>query len=226
MIAVLITGTDTGVGKTWVTLALARALVGAGRRVVAIKPVETGCGDGSTAGEDGARLAAATGQPEPQQALVRLRSPVVPALGAEREDVTIDLDTLVLQLEELATGADVVLLEGTGGLLTPITWEWTVVELARDVGASVLVVVPDQSGAVNQAQLTLSALELSGLPLAGVVVTAPAAPDASTGTSAGALTRLSGLERVVSLPRLSDPAAAAGALTPVLDWLEHPATSA
>jgi dethiobiotin synthetase len=131
----------------------------------------------------------------------------------------------VLQIEELAVGADVLILEGVGGLLTPITWEWTVVELARAVGAVVLLVAPDRRGVVNHAQLTLSALELAGLPVAGVVVTMPGKPDPSTGTAAEAIARLSGLEQVLELPRTSDPAAAAEFLNPVLAWLEQPETT-
>ena len=72
MTTLLITGTDTGVGKTWVGRALGHALVAAGRRVVAIKPVETGCSDATALLEDGALLAAATGQAEPRAALYRL----------------------------------------------------------------------------------------------------------------------------------------------------------
>ena len=62
MSTLLITGTDTGVGKTWIGRALGNALAAAGRRVVAIKPVETGCSDATALFEDGALLAAATGQ--------------------------------------------------------------------------------------------------------------------------------------------------------------------
>jgi hypothetical protein len=77
MSVLLITGTDRGVGKTWVGRALGRTLAAAGRRVVAIKPVETGT-------DDGALLAAATGQAEPLAALHRLEAAVDPALAADR----------------------------------------------------------------------------------------------------------------------------------------------
>jgi len=84
MISLVITGTDTGVGKTWVGRVLSHALVAAGRRVVAVKPVETGCGNPGSHLEDGALLAAATGQAEPRAALHRFAAPVAPALAAER----------------------------------------------------------------------------------------------------------------------------------------------
>ena len=222
MNALLITGTDSGVGKTWVGRALGRALAAAGRRVVAIKPVETGCADATAAGKDGALLAAATGQAEPRTALYRYEAALVPALAAERAGETIDLDAMVLRMEALGADAEVVLIEGAGGLLSPITWDWTVVELARILGASALVVGSDRTGVISHTLLTLSALELAGVEVAGVVLTPPALPDDSMGTNAAAIARLAGLERVVTLPRMADPAAALGAIAPILGWLSTP----
>jgi dethiobiotin synthetase len=223
MISLLITGTDTGVGKTWVARALSHALVAGGRKVVAVKPVESGCNPSGSHLEDGALLAAATGQAEPRAALFRFTAPVAPALAAEREGQDIDLDALVLQIEGLSQGADVLLVEGAGGLLSPITWEWTVVELARLLGAAALVVAADRLGTINHTQLTLSALELAGIDLMGVVFTAPETPDESTGTNATSIERLSGIERVVSLPRENDPSSAAAHIAPLVGWLESAA---
>jgi dethiobiotin synthase len=217
MSVLLITGTDRGVGKTWVGRALGRTLAAAGRRVVAIKPVETGT-------DDGALLAAATGQAEPLAALHRLEAAVDPALAADRAGETIDLDALVLRVESLSEGAEVVLLEGAGGLLSPITWEWTVVELARTLGAAALVVGADRLGVINHTLLTLSALELAGIEVAGVVLVPPAAPDDSTGANAAAIARLAGIDRVLTLPRLADPLTAGDAVAPILEWMVTPAT--
>ena len=220
----LITGTDRGVGKTWVGRALGRALAAAGRRVVAIKPVETGCADATAATEDGALLAAATGQAEPLAALHRLEAAVAPALAADRAGETIDLDALVLRVESLSEGAEVVLVEGAGGLLSPITWEWTVVELARTLGAAALGVGTDRLGVIIHTLLTLSALELAGIEVAGVVLVPPATPDESTGANAGAIARLAGIDRVLTLPRRTDPLAAGDAVAPILEWMAAPAT--
>jgi dethiobiotin synthetase len=222
MNSLLITGTDTGVGKTWVGRALSHALVSAGRRVVAVKPVETGCGNARSHLEDGALLAAATGQEEPRTALFRFAAPVAPALAAEREGESIDLDALVLRIEGLSAEAEVLLVEGAGGLLSPITWEWTIVDLARALGSSALVVAMDRLGTINHTQLTLSALELAGLSVTGVVLTAPETPDASTGTNASAIARLSGLDRVLSLPRANDPSAVISEVAPLIRWLDAP----
>jgi dethiobiotin synthetase len=219
MTTLLITGTDTGVGKTWVGRALGHALAAAGRRVVAIKPIETGCSDATGRLEDGALLAAATGQAEPRRTLYRFPSPLAPALAADAGGEAIDLDAMLLRLEALSAGAEVVLVEGVGGLLVPMTWEWTVVDLARALGAPALVVAVDRHGTINHTLLTLGALELAGLELAGVVLTAPETPDPSTGANAAAIARLAGIDRIVTVPRRADPSAAARDVQPIIGWI-------
>ena len=223
MTTLLICGTDSGVGKTWMGRALGHALRAAGRRVVAIKPVETGTSDATAMTEDGALLAAATGQTEPLAALYRFTEPLDPALAADAAGEALDLDTVLLRLEALSAGAEMVLIEGPGGLLSPVTWEWTVVDLARALGATVLVVAPDRLGAINHTLLTLSALELAGLPVAGVALTPPASPDPSTGTNAAAIVRLAGIDQVVSMPWLADPSATCRETQLLLEWIVAPA---
>jgi dethiobiotin synthetase len=216
---VVVTGTDTGVGKTWVTCAIARALAGLGVRVVAIKPVETGCGTAERLAEDGVRLAGATGQAEPREALIRLTAPLVPVLAAEREGRTIDFDDLLIRIEGHAASADLVLLEGVGGLLAPITWEWCLVDIAQALEARAVLVASDRSGSVNHALLTLGALELASVPVTDVVLTSPDVPDASTGTNDAAIARLGGIARIREAPRSNDPDTAAAALRPVAEAL-------
>jgi dethiobiotin synthase len=224
MKTVLITGTDTGVGKTWVGCALARALAAGGLRVIAIKPVETGCVESVGGAEDGAQLAEATGQAEPRAALHRFARAVAPAVAAEIEGIEpVDLDAMLLRIEALSAGGDVVLLEGAGGLLSPITWEWNVVELARSLGAGALVVGPDRLGVINHALLTLGSLELAGVEVAGLVLTPPRTPDESTGTNAGAIARISGLERVATIPRVEDRYEAVASMGVVVGWMGRPA---
>jgi dethiobiotin synthetase len=213
-----VTGTDIGVGKTWVGCALARALVDAGRSVVAIKPVETNCGGSPGEAEDGARLARATGQAEPRHAIIRLRDPVAPVLASERAGAEIDFDALVLKIERFSEAADYAIIEGAGGLLAPVTWEWNMVDLARSLGAGALVVASDRLGTINHTLLTLSALELAGIQTVGVVLTTPGQSDQSAGSNAAAIARLSGIDRVLTLPR-TDEEVAASKIGPVLEWL-------
>jgi len=212
---VVVTGTDTAVGKTWVTSALAQAIRAAGHSVVAIKPVDTGCATLPRTAEDGVRLAAATGQREPAEALLRLDAPLTPALAAEREGATIDFDDVLLRLESLAQRADIALIEGSGGLLAPIGWEWNLVDLAQALEARAVVVGRDRLGTLSHALLTLSALELGGIPVVGMVLTPPDQPDGSSGSNSATLARLSGQTGIIEAPRVADPAGAAPAMAPL-----------
>lgn len=181
----VIAGTDTGVGKTFVGAALARALSMTGRYVVAMKPVETGCdGDGRSA-EDGRILAAATGQAEPLEALVRLEAAVTPAMAADLEGVELDFAALLARVRDLAAGADVTIVEGAGGVLAPLTWRYNTRDLARELEASVILVASDRLGTINHTLLTLSGL--ASHRVAALVLNAPEVPDASTGTNAEAI---------------------------------------
>ena len=218
---ILITGTDTGVGKTWVGCALAHALQSAGKKVVAVKPVETGSG-GDHAGEreDGVLLAKATGQSQPAHAIFRLPDRVAPSLASDRSGITIDFDALLLKIERYGAAADYLLIEGIGGLLSPVTWEWNMVDVARALGACALVVAVDRLGAINSTLLTLSALELAGIPCAGVVLTTPPSADQTTGSNAAAIARLSGLDRVVSTIGTAYPDRTEGMMT-VMEWLSR-----
>ena len=82
--------------------------------------------------------------------------------GPIRASSAIDFDALVVKIEGYIDGAEFGLVEGTGGLLTPVTWEWNMTDLARDLGACALVVGEDRLGTINHTLLTLSALELAG----------------------------------------------------------------
>jgi dethiobiotin synthase len=223
---VLITGTGAGVGKTWVACALIRALRDVGKQVIAVKPVETGRSGQPSDWEDGVRLAKATGQEQPTQAIIRLPLPGAPVLGGEGVESAIDFDALVVKIEGYIDGAEFGLVEGTGGLLTPVTWEWNMTDLARDLGACALVVGEDRLGTINHTLLTLSALELAGIPCAGVVLTAPETTDRSTGANAAAIARLSGVDRVMAVPRATDPGDAAASMVEVVGWLGRVAAPA
>ncbi len=214
----VVTGTDTGVGKTWTAAALARTLADGGRRVIALKLVETGCAAAGPGGEDGQLLARATGQRAPTEALVRFAADVAPALAAEFEGSPLDFDEILLQVEGYAADADIAIVEGSGGLLAPIGWDWNLVDLAQALEARALVVGMDRLGTISHALLTLSALEIGGVPVVGLVLTTPECPDGSTGTNAAAIERLSGLERIAVVPRAED-AEAADAVRRIASWL-------
>ncbi len=215
----LIAGTDTGVGKTWTGCALARALRRAGRNVAAVKPMETGCPGPPIETEDGVCLARATGQTEPLQALMRFRDPVAPPEAADREGRRIDFEALVRRIREYADGSEITLVEGAGGLLSPLTWDKNAVDLAKALKARVLLVASDRLGTINHTLMSLKLLEWNRLEVCGLVLTAPQLPDASTGANAAAISRLSGCSRILSVPRVNDPEAASDCIQGVIQWL-------
>jgi dethiobiotin synthetase len=215
---ILVTGTDTNVGKTWVACALAHALRREGKSVIAVKPVETGCSDPPTVREDGVLLAHATGQTQPAHAIIRLSEPAAPVLAADGSNTAIDFDALLLKIERYTKQAEFLLIEGVGGLLTPITWEWNMTDVARALDASALVVAVDRLGTINHTLLTLSALELAGIHCLGVVLTAPGGKDRSATASAAAVSRLSGIERVTVVSRSADPRDAGDSMAAVMSW--------
>lgn len=191
---IVITGTDFGVGKTWITCALARSLAERHGAVRAVKLVETGTAEG---GLDGALLAAATGQASPTEALLRYPAPVTAAEAAARSGGEVDVDALLARVRQIAAVADVTLAEGTGGLLAPLTWDCSVIDVARRLGAMAIVVAPDTRGTLNHTLLTLRALAESNVNCLGVALNAFGPGDASTGTNAAALRRLAPGTRVV-----------------------------
>jgi dethiobiotin synthetase len=222
---VVVTGTDTGVGKTWVTAALARSLSRHGLRVVATKPIETGCAGDADATEDGAILAEATGQEAPREALLRFRAPVAAPVAADLEGASIDLDMLVDSVASFGNDADVVLVEGAGGLCSPLSWEADLVDVAKLIGAGILVVGSDRLGVVNHVALTLNTILGCEADPLGVVLTAPEVADASTGTNAPTLRRVLGdpgdmraYERVVTVAR-GDWRDAGDGLDAVVAWI-------
>ncbi len=212
----VVVGTDTGVGKTVVSAGLARAWADMGRRVVAIKPVETGWAEGVEG--DGERLAAAARQTTPQHALQRFHAPLAPPQAAELEGRTLALKDLVVATRAAATGAEIALVESAGGLLSPLTWNATALDLIQRLGARALLVTADRLGTQNHTRLTLRVLADEGVKVAAVVLSAIGHDDASVGRNAAALARYTTGPLHV-LPHVPDVEAAAGALAPLASSL-------
>lgn len=173
-----ITGTDTGVGKTAVTAALAVALSRRGIDVGVMKPVETGCVDGP--GSDAARLLAAAGAHDPPDLAspCRFPFPLAPLAAARRAGSAVDLDLIVQASDALAQRHAFLLVEGVGGLLVPLTPEADVRDLMRRLGLPVLLVGRAGLGGVNHALLTLEALRAARLTVHALLLNRPARPPA------------------------------------------------
>lgn len=217
---IVVTGTDTEVGKTFVTASLCHALRDAGRTVRTLKPVESGV-EGAEPGptEDGVRLARAADQAWPSAALQRLRAPLAPPVAAELEGVTIADDTWADAVARLSAEAEIVFVEAAGGLLSPLSLRFDALSLIEHLDAEVLVVGRDALGTINHTRLVLNELARAGREPLAVVLSAPVAADASTGRNVPALIASSGFSRVTALVRHHDACSASADLGPLLEWI-------
>ena len=170
-----ITATDTGVGKTYVTAMIARALCDAGRIVGAYKPVCSGAEidvDGSLSWGDVATLTAAIGGRFDAQrvCLLRFRAPLAPNVAARRERAEIDFQQLCDGAYWWRGRVEIFLVEGVGGLLCPLTARETIADLAAALKYPLLVVARLGLGTVNHTLLTVEAARSRGLTVAGIVL--------------------------------------------------------
>jgi len=172
----LVSGTDTGVGKTYAGCLIARRLAAEGFAVHPFKPVESGCAPGPGGNPFPADAAALRDAARPRLplsavCLYPLSAPLSPHLAARGEGVSIDIGRIRAAVEEAAGKSDVVLVEGAGGISVEIVEGYSFADLAGESSLSVLVVAGNRLGVLNHLRLTIRYLESEGLPLFGVVLT-------------------------------------------------------
>ena len=164
MKGLLITGTDTGVGKTYFSCCLVKFLKSSGINVLGFKPVETGC---SPVCEDAEKLSKASGVY--LKPVYSFKKPLAPAVAAEIEGVDIDVGKIRDRCREILSRSPVVI-EGAGGIMVPITWEFSFLDLARALSIPVVVVALNKLGVINHTLLTVEACLNVGLEVRGVVL--------------------------------------------------------
>jgi dethiobiotin synthetase len=207
-IALGVTGTDTGVGKTIVAAALAAALTRRRLRVGVLKPVETGVVP--PAGPlDAAFLRAAAGEVDALSDVcpITFAEPLAPLVAAERAGRAVDLAVLDAAFARMTAGRDVTIVEGAGGLLVPITDTVAYDALFRRWRLQLLIVAGNRLGVLNHAALTVQAAEAAGLPIAGVVLNTMTdeAEGLAERTNAAVLRRMLPGHFVVTFPYLPNP---------------------
>lgn len=170
MRGLFVTGTDTGVGKTYVACALARGLRVAGVDVGVMKPIETGVPP--TGPEDARALQSAAGVEDPLELIcpIRFSLPASPEAAARAEGRSVSRADLRKAFEFLARRHDFMLVEGAGGLLVPLDRDHDMADLARELDLPLLVVARGRLGTVNHTRLTLEVAEARGLEVFGVVI--------------------------------------------------------
>lgn len=216
--SILVTGTDTGVGKTTVAAGLAAALRAGGVNVGAMKPFAAGKRQASGfASADAEALARAAGTEADGEALVNPQffdfaaSPYTAAIecGAEA-----DVGAALAAHRELASRHDAVIVEGMGGVMVPIRAGYHVADLAAEMGTGALLVCPRRVGCVSHAIMSAGALAGRGVRVAGIVINETGGEMYPEAVLRRDLEALTGLRVLASLRHLdaADPAAAASEL--------------
>lgn len=211
-----ITGTDTEIGKTFVTAALTRALAAQGLRVAPIKSLAAGqvFVNGRWVNEDVATLLAAQSQglTDSEVGPLQFREPCAPHIAARLEGASIDREALLNAIRTTAGKADLALVEGVGGFRVPLTDSWDTAGLAVDLGLPVILVVGLRLGCINHALLTAEAIRTRGLRLAAWVANTVDAHQPHVADNLAALQAGLKAPCLGHIPRLSDPLAAPACL--------------
>jgi dethiobiotin synthetase len=170
----LITATDTGVGKTVITAAIARALRMQGLRVGVLKPIATGCAHRreGLVSEDAELLAHHADAPQPLDVIcpVRYAEPLAPAVAAQRTKRQVDWAAVQRSLDVITAASDILLVEGVGGLMVPLDEKHTLLDLATWLGAPAVIIARPGLGTINHTLLTAAALRHANVPVSGVVI--------------------------------------------------------
>ena len=170
---VFITGTDTGVGKTWFTLALIEALKEQGRKTYGMKPVASGGSfiNGKLMNDDARLILQHCSEPVNYELInpYVFEQPVSPNFAAREEGVFVELDQIAASYNQLASVCDNIIVEGIGGWRVPISDKIRTVDLVRELGIPVILVVGLRLGCINHAILTAEAIRTDGINLCGWV---------------------------------------------------------
>jgi dethiobiotin synthetase len=200
--ALAVVGTDTGIGKTHVSVLLVRALRAAGRRVWIHKPIACGGWRDGTA-EDGRALAALCGDGQPPETICPRQFPgdCAPHLAAAAAGARVTLDELVATAQAVRAAAPCLILETAGGLLAPLTHDRrTNADLLAALALPIVVVARPNLGTLNHTALTVRVAQQRGLDVRGLIVNAatPVADPAAAGIAAE-LTAMTGVPVLAEL---------------------------
>lgn len=192
----IVTGTDTGVGKTYVSCLIIKELRKQGIDIAPFKPVA--CGDR----EDPRNLreVGPKGLSLEQINPLYYQSPTSPYVAACLENTSVNSDLLVEAFSQLAGTHDCVLVEGVGGWEVPMTHDETFGDFAKRLGLPVIIVVANKLGAINHAILTVNAIKARGLECAGIIFNSLADEwDTASITNRGIIEEMTGVPVLAEL---------------------------
>ena len=223
MRGIFVTATDTEVGKTVLAAAICAALAARGERVAAFKPVVTGIDEEPGVWPRDHELLArvATVRQLPQDvAPLEFGPPVSPHLAAEMAGEPIEPHELAAAAHRAGEDADVLVAEGVGGLLVPLTPGYLVRDLAVELNLPVVIAARTGLGTINHTLLTIEAARAVGLDVAAVVMTPwPAEPDEMVRSNRDTIERFGGVSVVGLQETDPDSLADAGASLPLDEWI-------
>jgi len=205
-----VTGTDTGVGKTVIAVALIKALHLLGLRACGMKPIETGCireGD-ILIPSDGMFIKTIARMEENVRHVSPycFESPLAPLAASEIERVSINFEKILFAYKDLSRLYDAVVVEGIGGLLVPIKRDYFVIDLARDFGLPLIVVSRLGLGTLNHTMLTVNYALKTGLDVAGIIMNSnhPQKETLAEDTNPDILKQISPVPLIGIIPYLRD----------------------
>ena len=174
---IFITGTDTGVGKTFIAVGLLKALRKAGFNACPMKPVETGCRikDRKLIPEDTIKLINASGVKEPLDIInpYRFRHPLAPSVASEIEGIPIRKQKILSAYHYLSNKYDITIVEGAGGIMVPVYKKYLFLDLIADLGLPIIIVSRPGLGTINHTCLTIDAAKRRKINILGVVINYP-----------------------------------------------------
>lgn len=206
MKGIFITGTDTGAGKTYVSLGLIAGWRSEGLHVGVMKPCETGCGETGEPSDAGKLLEASGSSLSLEEVCpYRFQSPMAPGEAAALEGRAVSFDVLGQRYREIAAAHDITLVEGAGGLLVPFAGELTTADLVLHLGLPLVVVARIGLGTINHTCLTVEAARFRGIEVRGVIFTRPEdpavyPPGPDEAGNPAAVARLGNVEILANLP--------------------------
>lgn len=203
-----ITSTGTGIGKTIVTTALAWQAKRAGKSVRVLKPVISGFTEDTYDESDTALILKSLGLEETEDAISKIspwryEAPLAPDMAAARENTALDFENLISCCTEAAEGPDdIVLIEGVGGLMVPLTETRTVLDWIKALGCSSLLVSGSYLGTISHTLTAIETAEKHGLPIKAIIISESEKSPVPVAETAAAIGRFLPSTPVLELPRL------------------------
>ncbi|MGB0576175.1 MAG: dethiobiotin synthase [Alphaproteobacteria bacterium] len=208
MTDLFVSGSGTGVGKTFVTTILINEIRRAGKACTALKPVISGFDEDNPGESDTELILQALGRDVTRNSVAeispwRFREPISPDMAAAHEGKSLYVKEIAHFCRANAEPDSIQIIEGVGGVMVPLTDKETVLDLMVEVGAPVLLVVGSYLGTLSHSLTALQAVQARGLTVAGIVISESLDNPVALSETRTTLARFSGDVPIIALPRLS-----------------------